>query len=68
MIKLARSEFLISSGIDKLSPDYGTACALLNKAVEDQVRFQTLMKVHRLKREFFPEMKTHLSNSRRFLP
>ncbi|KAG2174060.1 hypothetical protein INT44_000174, partial [Umbelopsis vinacea] len=44
MIKLSRSEFLISSGIDKSSPDYGTARALLNKAIEDQVRFQTLMK------------------------
>ncbi|KAI8583430.1 hypothetical protein K450DRAFT_223637 [Umbelopsis ramanniana AG] len=44
MMKLSRSEFLISSGIDKSSPDYGTACALLNKAIEDQVRFQTLMK------------------------
>ncbi|CAO3676051.1 unnamed protein product [Umbelopsis vinacea] len=44
MIKLSRSESIISSGLATPQPDCGQICELLNDAIQEQLWYQTLMK------------------------
>jgi hypothetical protein len=45
MIKLSRSESIISSGVATSQPECGQICELLNDAIQEQLWYQTLMKV-----------------------